>query len=302
MKKYVDILWPLLAISAMIAVALGLSHAEFLPETGRHLSSLMVPNLLVGAAAGVLAGLLGIGGGLVIVPMLVFTLEPQGISKELVMHLALGTSMASIIFTSVSSSLAHHHRDAVRWDVVKRISVGILLGSFLGTFIAGVMSMEMLKIIFVIFVYYVAVQMLMDFKPKPTRELPCGGGLFCSGGVIGAVSSLVGIGGGTLSVPFMVFCNLPIHTAIGTASAIGFPIAVAGTIGYVANGLTVESLPPFCLGYIYLPALFGIICASVLTAPLGARLSHSLPVPQLKKVFAVLLILVGSRMIYGLIA
>lgn len=256
--------------------------------------------LVVGAIAGVLAGLLGIGGGLVIVPMLVFCMELQHLPQELVMHLALGTSMASIMFTSVSSFMAHHRRGAVEWSVVKRIVLGIIAGTYLGTHIAAGMSTGALKVFFVIFLYYVCYQMLSGKKPKPSRHLPGNAGMFGAGGVIGVVSSLVGIGGGTLSVPFMVWHNIPIHKAIGTSAAIGFPIAVAGTVGYVVNGWNGPNLPPYSLGFVSLTALACIAVMSVLTAPLGVRLAHSLPVGKLKKVFAVILFLVGTRMLISL--
>jgi uncharacterized protein len=253
----------------------------------------------VGVIGGLLAGLFGIGGGLVIVPLLVFCLTWQGIPQEYVMHLALGTSMASIIFTSVSSFWAHHKRGAVQWTVVRRIVPGILLGTLLGTCVAARLSSSFLKIFFVFFLYYVAVQMLIDRKPKPSRDLPGQLGMFGVGNAIGMVSSLVGIGGGALSVPFMIWCNLAVHQAIGTSAAIGFPIAIAGTLGYIVNGLQAAGLPEYSFGYAYLPALAGIVCASVLTAPLGVRLAHSLPVARLKRMFAMLLIVVGTRMLIG---
>ena len=256
----------------------------------------------VGAIAGVLAGLLGVGGGLVIVPMLVFCFTLQGLPNEHIMHIALGTSLASIMFTSVSSFMAHHRKGAVNWTVVKKISAGILIGTFGGTWIAAGLSTGFLKGFFVIFLYYVATQMVLDRKPSASRELPGNAGMFSAGGIIGVVSSLVGIGGGSLSVPFMIWCNMPVHNAIGTSAAIGFPIAVAGCIGYLVNGFKVASLPPFSLGYVYLPALAGIAVASVVTAPLGAKLAHSLPVRQLKKIFALLLFLVATKMAWGIIA
>ncbi len=254
----------------------------------------------VGAIAGILAGLFGIGGGLVIVPMLVYCFHLQNISPDLVMHIALGTSLASIIFTSVSSSLAHNRRGAVDWSTLKRIAIGILIGTYLGSCLAAVLSTSVLKAVFVIFLYYVSIQMFLNKKPKPTRTLPGTVGIFSAGGIIGAVSSLVGIGGGTLSVPFLVWCNTPLHRAIGTASAIGFPIAVSGALGYIVNGWGAPSLPSMSLGFVYLPALIGIVCVSVLTAPLGAKLAHSLPVAKLKQCFAILLLVVGTKMLIGL--
>jgi uncharacterized protein len=254
----------------------------------------------LGSVVGILAGLLGVGGGLIIVPMVVFTLTWQGVSSQHLMHLALGTSLASIIFTSVSSFWAHHKRGAVHWEVVRRIVLGILVGTFLGSCLASRLSTNLLKGVFVVFLYYMAFQMLTNTKPKPTRGLPGSLGMFGVGNGIGAVSSLVGIGGGSLSVPFMVWCNVTVHDAIGTSAAIGFPIAIAGTVGFIVNGLNVSGLPAYSLGYVYLPALAGIVAASVFTAPLGVRLAHSLPVDKLKRVFALLLFIMGTKMLVGL--
>lgn len=258
--------------------------------------------VLLGVFAGILAGLLGIGGGLVIVPILVFTLPPLGIPQEHLMHIALGTSLASIIFTSISSMRSHNKRGAVRWDIFKAITPGIILGTFLGSLSTSFMNTNFLKGIFVVFLYYVASQMLFGLKPKASRQVPGSKGMFTAGSVIGIFSSLVGIGGGTLSVPFLTMCNVVIHTAIGTAAAIGLPIAIAGTIGYVWTGLGTEGLPSYCVGYVYLPALIGIVSASMLTAPIGVRLAHSLPVNKLKKIFAVLLIVVATRMLISIFA
>jgi uncharacterized membrane protein YfcA len=262
--------------------------------------TIMLVYLGLGAVAGILAGLLGVGGGLIIVPMVVFTLTWQGAPSLHLMHLALGTSLASIIFTSLSSAWAHHQRGAVHWDVVRRIVLGILMGTFLGSCLASRLSTDLLKGVFVVFLFYMGFQMLTNKKPKPTRRLPGKLGMFGVVNGIGVVSSLVGIGGGSLSVPFMVWCNLPVHDAIGTSAAIGFPIAIAGAVGYIVNGLNASDLPAYCLGYIYLPALAGIVAASVCTAPLGARLAHSLPVDRLKRVFALLLFVMGAKMLIGL--
>lgn len=265
------------------------------------MTTILLMYTLVGAVAGVLAGLLGIGGGLVIVPMLVFCFVRQGIPDAMIMHMALGTSLASIMFTAVSSFRAHHKRGAVHWDVVRKIVIGIFTGTFMGSWIAAQLSTRFLKGFFVVFLYYVAIQMLTNKKPKPSRQIPGHAAMFGVGNVIGVFSSLVGIGGGTLSVPFMIWCNMPVHHAIGTSAAIGFPIAVAGTIGYIVNGLKVADLPAWSLGYIYLPALLGIVVTSVLTAPLGVRLAHSLPVDRLKRVFALLLLVVGTRMLISIL-
>jgi len=257
--------------------------------------------LATGVFAGFLAGLLGVGGGLVIVPVLVFIFAAQHFPPEQIMHLALGTSLASIMFTSISSLRTHHAHGAVNWVVVRGITPGIIAGTLAGTMLAAQLSTVFLKVFFVVFLYYVATQMMLNIKPKPSRELPGAVGMFGAGGVIGAVSSLVGIGGGTLSVPFMTWCNIKLHQAIGTSAAIGFPIAVAGAVGYTANGWGHDALPTYSLGFVYLPALMGLVVASVLTAPFGARLAHRLPVAKLKKFFALLLFVLGTRMLVSLL-
>lgn len=258
--------------------------------------------LAVGLIAGVLAGLLGVGGGVVIVPMLIFCFVRQGIAPDLIMHLALGTSLASIIFTSISSFMSHHKRGAVDWRIVKRIVPGILLGTFLGTFVAARLSTGFLKGFFCVFLYSVATQMLLNKKPKASRELPGNAGMFGVGSIIGVASALVGIGGGSLSVPFMLWCNVAAHRAIGTSAAIGFPIAVAGAVGYIVNHFHGVDLPPYSLGYVYLPALVGIVCSSVFTAPLGAKLAHALPVDKLKRIFALFLYVVATKMTWSLLS
>jgi uncharacterized membrane protein YfcA len=246
-----------------------------------------------------MAGLLGVGGGLIIVPMLAYIFTKQQIQAEVVQHLALGTSLASIMFTSISSMLSHHRRNAVEWPMVRSITPGILAGGMIGSWLAAQLSTRSLRGLFVVFLFSVAVQMLLDIKPK-SHKRPGIFGFATVGTIIGAISSLVGIGGGTMSVPFMLRCNITMHKAIGTSAAIGFPIAFAGAIGYAINGWSAPALPAYCMGYISLPALCGVALASMTTAPLGARLAHRLPVRRLKKIFAALLIVIGCRMAAGL--
>jgi uncharacterized membrane protein YfcA len=262
------------------------------------LSLLLYP--VFGALAGIIAGLLGVGGGIVVIPVLVFLFTLQGFPPELIMKMALGTSLASIMFTSISSFRAHHRRGTVHWDIVKAITPGILIGTFGGTYLAAALSGTFLTAFFACFLYYVSIQMLLNLKPKPTRTLPGAAGMAGVGGFIGVISSLVGIGG-ALSVPFMTWCNLPMHHAIGTSAAIGFPIAVAGTVGYVINGWSVPGLPNPSFGYVSVPALIGIAAFSMLTAPFGARLAHKLPVPVLKKIFAVFLIATATKIMWGVV-
>ena len=262
--------------------------------------SFLLAYLVFGAIAGIIAGLLGVGGGIVVVPALFWFFTAQGFSQELIMQMALGTSLAAIMFTSVSSLRAHHRRGAVVWPIVKAITPGILVGTFLGSCVAAKLSTGFLKGFFVAFLYYVSIQMLLNIKPKPSRQVPASAGMFGVGGVVGLVSNLVGIGGGTMTVPFLSWCNIPIHVAVGTASAIGFPIAVAGVIGYIANGVGKADLPGMSIGYIYLPALIGIVATSMFTAKYGAKLAHSLPVGTLKRVFALFLLAMATRMLWSM--
>jgi uncharacterized membrane protein YfcA len=254
--------------------------------------------LLLGAFTGFAAGLLGIGGGMMMVPFLTLLFTWRGYPLDHIVHMAIATSLATILFTSLSSVRAHHQRGAVLWPVVWLLAPGILVGSLLGAQVAGRLPTFWLSVVFATFVGFSALQMLLDRKPKPTRELPKGFGMFAVGGGIGVVSSLVGAGGGFISVPFMVWSNVKIHNAVATSAALGFPIAAAGTIGYVIAGHGEATLPEGTLGFVYLPALIAIAAASVLTAPLGARAAHALDTRPLKRVFAILLFLLAAYMGY----
>jgi len=263
--------------------------------------SLFAAYIALGLVVGFVAGLLGVGGGLIIVPVLIALFHTYALGAGVEPQLALGTSLASILFTSLSSMRAHHRHGAVEWPLVRRIAPGIILGTLLGALLAARMSPQVLKICFTLFLFYAATQMWLDFKPAPHRDLPGRVGTTIAGGIIGAVSSWVGIGGGTLSVPFMLWHNLSLHRAIATSSAIGLPIAVAGAVGYVYGGWQLARLPEYSLGFVYLPALAGIVLGSILTAPLGARTAHRLPVRPLKKIFALLLYALAIRMAWSIL-
>ncbi len=257
--------------------------------------------LLLGAMVGFFAGLLGIGGGLIMVPVLTFIFSAQHFPVDRILHLALGTTMAAIIFTSVSSLRTHHAHGVVNWQVVRYMTPGIIVGTLGGATLAGALSSQFLSVFFVVFIFYAATQMLLRIAPQPSRQLPGKAGMFVAGNVIGAVSSLVAIGGGLLTVPFLSVCNVRLQQAIGTAAAVGFPIAVAGAIGYIANGMAQsQPLPEYSLGYVYLPALGWTVLASMLTAPLGAKATHAVQTNTLRKVFVVLLYLLGIKMLIGL--
>ena len=242
----------------------------------------------IGALVGFLAGLLGIGGGAIIVPMLVWVFTAQGLPAEHLLHLALGTSMATIFFTSLSSMRAHHQHGAVDWRIARRITPGILAGSFGAAWAAGILPTRPLAMIFTALVFYAAISMLFDLKPKHTRELPGAPGMFAAGAGIGVASSLLAAGGAFLTIPFLAWCNVPLRRAIGTAAAVGFPIAVAGSAGYLMQG------------YINLPALALIVVTSMLTAPLGARTAYRLPVKRLRMIFALMMLGLALRMLASL--
>lgn len=253
----------------------------------------------LGLGTGFLAGLLGIGGGMLLVPFLTYILGHRMVAPDLAVKMAIATSMATIMFTSISSVRAHHKRGAVRWDLVLRLAPGIVLGGMLASL--GVFSLlkgSFLAVFFGLFVGFSAFQMFRGKKPAPSRQMPGTGGQIGAGGIIGFLSGLVGAGGGFVSVPFMTWCNVPIHNAVATSAALGFPIALANVAGYVIGGLSVSGLPPASLGYVWLPGLVAIAACSVLTAPLGARAAHELPVQQLRRVFACLLLGLASYMLW----
>lgn len=253
--------------------------------------------LLLGIIAGLLAGLLGVGGGLIIVPVLAFLLPTVGVHQEIIMHVALGTSLATIVATSVSSAREHHRHKAVMWPVFWRLTPGILIGAWLGAVVAEQLASLLLQRIFGVFELLVALQMFFGFGASPHRQLPGAAITGTAGTVIGAVSAIVGIGGGTMTVPFLVWCNVNIRNAVATSAAVGLPIALAGSSGYILAGTGDERVSSWSTGYVYWPAFLAIISTSLLFAPLGARLAHRLPMPTLKKVFALLLLVLGVRML-----
>ena len=264
------------------------------------LSPLLIIELAtLGLATGFLAGLLGIGGGMLIGPFMTIILSSLGLPADLAVKMAIATSMATIMFTSISSVRAHHKRGAVRWDIVKGLAPGIVLGGAIAS--AGVFALlkgSYLAIFFAVFVGFSATQMFLDKKPKPSRQMPGTVGQVAAGGVIGFLSGLVGAGGGFISVPFMMAHNISIINAVATSAALGFPIALANTAGYVVSGASLPGLPPHSLGYIWLPGLAVIASCSVLTAPLGAKVAHRLPVAKLKQVFAIILYGLAGYMLW----
>lgn len=269
------------------------------------MTSCILYYLLTGCLAGFSAGLLGVGGGLIIVPVLYSVFSVQNIEPSQLMHMALGTSLATIVITSISSSYAHHKKNAVLWSTVFLLSPGIVLGAWAGGSTASVLDSAILKPVFAVFEFTVAIMMLLSHNKKtdalpvaiqPVKIHTC---IALTGGfVIGLVSAIAGIGGGTLTVPFLHKLNVNIKNAVATSAACGLPIALAGTASYIFAGRNVSFDGVPALGYINLEAFSAIIMTSLLFAPLGAWLAHKIPDKQLKKVFAIFLFFLGIKMLF----
>lgn len=258
---------------------------------------ILVSYLLLGVAGGLLAGLLGIGGGIVIVPALFFLYQWQDFPKELTMHMAVGSSLATVVFTSLTSAYAHHRRGGVLWPCTVRLIPGIVAGAWLGAALADHLPERALRMGFGLFELVVAVQLAVGFRPQAHRLLPGSPGMAATGLIIGAVSAVLGIGGGTLTVPFLLWCNVNIRQAVATSAACGLPIALAGSIGFAVTGWGDPALPSGSSGYIYWPAVVSVVAASTLFAPVGTWLAHTLPVAALKHLFAIIVAIIGIRML-----
>lgn len=253
--------------------------------------------LLLGGVIGFLAGLLGIGGGMLMVPFMSMLLQAQGFPTEHIVKVAIATSLTTILFTSLSSVRAHHRKGAVRWEIARTLAPGIVVGSLAGAQVAAALRGGLLATGFGLFLVFTATQMLAQRPPKPGGRLPGGAAMFGMGGLIGGLSALLGAGGGFLTVPFLTRGNVPIQQAVATSAACGFPIALAGAVGYAIAGWN-QQIGPAMLGYIYLPALGAVVAASMLTAPLGVRSVHALPAATMKKLFAVLLYALAAYMLW----
>ena len=262
-------------------------------------ASLVTELIFLGACTGFMAGLLGIGGGMLMVPLITIILTVRGVPADIAVKAAIATSMATIIFTSIASVRAHHKRRAVHWGIVKSLAPGILIGGVIASMgVFALLKGQWLAIFFAVFVGFSATQMFLDRKPAPSRQMPGSAGQLAAGGLIGFLSGLVGAGGGFISVPFMTWCNVAIHNAVATSAALGLPIALVNVFGYVLSGTKVAGLPHGSAGYIWLPALVVIAIASVLTAPLGAKAAHALPVKRLKRIFASFLYVLAAYMLW----
>lgn len=257
---------------------------------------ILLAYILLGAVAGLIAGVFGLGGGIIIVPTLIFTFTYLNFPPEVLTHLAVGTSLSTILCTSLSAIYVHHAKRTIDWSLTCKLITGLLLGSFIGAFFADFVSGEMLQRIFSIYSLIVALQMWFSWRPKGSFILPKKAGLTVMGGSIGIISGLFGIGGGTLTVPLLTLYRVKITEAIAIAAVGAFPIALSGTIGYIALGFNNSTLPAYSVGYVYLPATLGIIISSTLSAKVGVKLAHRLPPEKLKKTFSFVLLLTAFKL------
>lgn len=255
-------------------------------------------SLLLGAVAGLSAGLFGIGGGMIIVPVLAWLLAKQQVADNLVMIMAIATSLATIIFTAISAIVAHHRRGNVLWHRVFSLSPGIVIGVVAGSVIAESIDATVLRVIFALFLLYVAAQMALQLKPtvKKAAESRLVDSLV--GIIIGVAAAILGIGGGTLTVPYLVSRQVAMKNAVAVSSACGLPIAIVATVSYAWLGLKHVTLPELSFGYVYVPAFLGISLSSVFTAPVGAKLAHNLPAEKLKRYFSIVLVVMAVKMLW----
>jgi uncharacterized membrane protein YfcA len=250
----------------------------------------------VGAFVGFFSGLLGIGGGSATVPVLAFIFAAKGFPADHVVHMALGTAVAAMLFSAASSVRSHHLRHSVNWRVVRFMVAGVLIGTLAGAFVAGALDARLLSVAFTAVIVYAATQMIRPHVPQPTGELPSATAMSTFGAVVGFISSLSATGGASIVVPYLAKRHVPIHESIGSAAAVGGVIAAAGAVGYAISGWSAPGLPPYSVGYVYLPGLFFVVTASVATAPLGAAVAHRTPGPTLRKIFAVFLLALATGM------
>ena len=253
--------------------------------------------MLCGSISGFLAGLLGIGGGMILVPFMIAVFNHLDFNQNVIVHMAIATGMATILFTTTSAIWAHHKHNSIDWKLVAALSPGLIIGSLIGgSEIFEAVNTSWLSLFFAIFIVYTSIQMIINKKPTAGRDLPGPTGLFSFGALAGVLSSLVGAGGAFITVPFMLWCNVKPHMAMASSSGLGFPVAAAATIGYMYGSWGNPNLPEGSLGFVYVPAVLCIVVISIFTAPFGAKMARKLNVTQLKRIFGVMLFMVAAFM------
>lgn len=262
---------------------------------------LLIICAIAGAVGGLLQGMVGVGIGIIVIPLLTFMLPHYGVPSDLAIRVALATSMAAISISSLSAVIAHHRHENIRWNVIKKMVIFSMLGSGIGALLASYMPARALEIIFGLFMFYTAFRMMIKKKDGATEiqqaslSLPimAGGGL-----LIGITASIVGIGGGLFMVPFLHSRGLPMRYAVGTSTVVGLPVAIIGAVTYIITGFSQFHQNPVMLGYVHWPAFVAICVTAIVSAALGAKLAKSVNPIILQRLFAVCIVIVGTKMLY----
>ncbi len=254
--------------------------------------------LLAGSIAGFIAGLFGVGGGIIVVPVTLWVLYNQNIESEYIQHIAVGTSLTVMVFTTFMSSLGHYRKRAIQLNVLKAMAPGIVIGSVIGSLLASHIPSKSLQIAFIVFAYLVALKTMAGFNPDSSWNLPKPAGIFGVGSAVGAVSGLLGIGGGVFNVPFLLACKVPVKTAVGTSAALSWSVAISGAVGYMWQGAQISNLPDHTLGFCYLPVAITLIITTSIFAPLGVKLTHALPSKLMRIIFGLMLLGVSTQILF----
>ncbi len=254
--------------------------------------------LLAGSIAGFLAGLFGIGGGIIVIPVTLWVLKVQHIESEYIQHIAVGTSLTVMVFTTFVSSLGHYRKKAINLQVFRSMAPGIIIGSITGSLLARSIPSQSLQIVFIVFAYFISIKTLVGFNPNSSWNLPKPAGIFGVGSLIGGLSGLLGIGGGVFNVPFLLACKVPVRNAVGTSSALSWSVAISGAASYLWTGLKVSGLPEGTFGFCYLPVAITLIITTSIFAPLGVRLTHALPVKLMRMIFGLMLMAISTQILF----
>jgi uncharacterized membrane protein YfcA len=254
--------------------------------------------LLAGSIAGFIAGLFGVGGGIVVIPVALWVLKNQHIESEYIQHIAVGTSLTVMVFTTFISSAGHYRKKAIDVRVFKSMAPGIIIGSIIGSMLASKIPSESLQIVFIVFSYLISIKTLAGFNPNSKWHLPKSAGLFGVGSVIGSLSGMLGIGGGVFNVPFLLSCKVPVNKAIGTSAALSWGVAISGALSYLWSGLQVVDLPEGTFGFCYWPVAITLIITTSIFAPIGVRLTHALPPKVMQIIFGLMLLAVSTKILF----
>lgn len=254
--------------------------------------------LLAGSLAGFIAGLFGVGGGIVVVPVALWVLHAQNVESDYIQHIAVGTSLSVMVFSTFVSSLGHYRKKVIHFGVFKSMAPGIVIGSITGSMLASYIPSKSLQVVFIVFAYLVSVKTLLGYNPNSAWSLPKPAGIFGVGSLVGGISGLLGIGGGVFNVPFLLACKVPIKNAVGTSATLSWSVAISGAISYIWSGLQIDNLPEGTLGFCYLPVALTLVITTSVFAPLGVKLAHALPAKPMRIIFGLMLLVVSTQILF----